>query len=146
VAGIPDESLFTRIKDAGIKQYRPHDGVNTARYFTLEYLKIFRFRSKHAVDFGLGLKAGIVNRSRWAAGVADTVNYFGEPHLTWITYTISGRYLYYGYSSRLEYFYKINQYFSLGLSAGLHLPMVAKKFEYDDYRVYLGVTAKFRIF
>jgi hypothetical protein len=140
IGGVPDISLFELLEAQGIKHYKPLDGKYVTNYASLEMLRNHSFHQKWGFNWGFGAQLGIMNRDEVGGGLNDSVNYFGEPIETWITYQISARYLYYGFTNRLSFTRKINNHFSVGISSGLHLSMAKRSS--DDLRLYLSILAK----
>jgi hypothetical protein len=143
IGGVPDVSLFKFLEEQGIKHYKPLDGKYITNYASLEMLRNHSFCKKWGFNWGFGAQLGIMNRDEVAGGLNDSVEYFGQPIETWITYQISARYLYYGLTNRISFTRKINNHFSVGIGSGLHLAMA--KGSTDDLRLYLSILAKCEI-
>lgn len=139
IGGVPDQSLFELLEEAGIKHYAPQDGAYITNYGTVEILRNHQLSSKWNFEWGFGGQMGLMNRTEVGGGLSDSVLYFGTPIKTWITYRISARYLYYGVTNRLSLSRKISDHFSLGISGGVHLIMA--KGSTDTINPYVGVLA-----
>ena len=138
--GVPDQSLYEHLKEAGFKHYVPNDGAYITNYGTVEMLRKHTFKDKWDLDWGFGGQVGLMNRNEAGGGLSDSVIYFGQPIKTWITYRISARYLYYGFTSRLSFTRKITDHFSVGIVSGLHFIMA--KGSTDDVKPYFSALAK----
>ncbi len=140
LGGVPDISLFQHLEEAGIRHYVPRDGAYVTNYGSLEILRNYTIKNKWAVSGGLGGQIGLMNRTEAGGGLSDSVNYFGQPIKTWITYRISARYLYYGFTSRVSLTRKISSHFSVGIGAGIHIIMA--KNSTDDVMPYFSLLAR----
>jgi len=138
--GVPNESLYEQLKESGFKHYIPNDGAYITNYGTIEILRKHTFKGKWNLDWGFGGQIGLMNRNEAGGGLSDSVIYFGQPIKTWITYRISARYLYYGFTARLSFTRKITESLSLGIGSGLHLIMA--KGSTDDLKPYFSALAK----
>jgi len=139
IGGIPDQSMYELLEEAGIKHYMPHDGAYVTNYGTLEVLRSHKFRKKWNFEWGFGGQLGLMNRDEVGGGLNDSVKYFGQPIETWIIYRISARYLYYGITNRISLTHKISDHFSIGISGGIHLIMA--KGSTDTIKPYFGILA-----
>lgn len=140
IGGVPNQSLFELLEEAGIKHYMPRDGAYITNYGTIELLRKHNFKHKWELDWGVGMQMGLMNRNEAAGGLSDSVNYFGQPIKTWITYRISARYIYYGITTRLAFTSRITDHFSIGIGSGIHLIMA--KGSTDNMAPYLSILAK----
>jgi hypothetical protein len=143
VGGIPDQSLYELLEEAGIKHYEPRDGAYVTNYATLEWIRSHQFKDKWDFEWGFGAQFGLMNRNEVGGSLTDSVNYFGVPIKTLINIRISARYLYYGLTNRITFTRKISDHFSVGISSGLHVIMA--KNSIDDLKPYVGLLALCRI-
>lgn len=143
IGGVPDQSMYELLEEAGIKHYMPHDGAYVTNYGTVEVLRSHYFKKKWSFEWGFGGQLGLMNRDEVGGGLNDSVNYFGQPIETWIVYRISARYLYYGITNRISLTRKISDHFSIGISGGIHLIMA--KGSTDTIKPYFGILAKCQI-
>lgn len=111
--GVPDQSMYELLEEAGIKHYIPHDGAYITNYGSIEVLRSHSIKKKWNFDWGFGGQLGLMNRNEVGGGLSDSIKYFGTPIKTWITYRISARYLYYGITNRISLSRKISDHFLL---------------------------------
>jgi hypothetical protein len=143
IGGVPDNSLYELLEEAGIKHYTPRDGAYVTNYLTLEIARNHNIRNKWNFNWGFGGQLGIMNRNEVGGGLSDSVNYFGQPIRTWIIFRVSARYAYYGITNRITLTRKISDHFSIGIAGGIHLIMA--KGSTDTVTPYFSVLAKCRI-
>jgi hypothetical protein len=143
--GLPDLSKFEALEDAGFKHFIPHDGAYTTTYGTIEILRHHILGRKWDLDWGFGAQMGLMNLNMLAGGVVSNLNYplSGNDILTSVTFRISGRYLYYGFTNRLSISRNITDRFAIGAAGGMHLLMGKKDF--DLLKPYLSILARFKI-
>lgn len=141
--GVPDQSLYELLEEAGIKHYEPRDGAYVTNYSSLEIMRKQSLKNKWDLEWGFGGQLGLMNRNEVGGGLSDSVNYFGVPIKTWIVFRISARYLYYGFTNRITITRKISDHFSVGLSSGIHLVM--GKNSTDTFKPYFSIMALCRI-
>jgi hypothetical protein len=143
IGGVPDNSLFELLEEAGIKHYTPRDGAYVTNYVTLEISRNHAIKNKWNFGWGFGGQLGLMNRNEVGGGLSDSVNYFGQPINTWIIFRISARYAYYGITNRVSLTRKISNHFSIGIAGGVHLIM--GKGSTDTITPYVSILAKCRI-
>jgi len=139
IGGVPDQSLYELLEEAGFKHYIPHDGAYVTNYGTIEVLRRHIFKEKWCFDWGFGGQLGLMNRNEVGGALSDSVSYFGQPIKTWITYRISARYLYYGITNRVSIMRKISDHFSIGIGGGVHLIMAKRST--DTIKPYISILA-----
>lgn len=145
IEGVPDISMYENLEKAGFKHFEPHDGAFTTNYGTIEILRHHLFREKWSLDWGLGGQIGLMNLNLRAGGVLSNLHYplSNNYLLTQVTFRISARYLYYGFTTRVMISRKVTDIFSLGFAGGTHVLMGKAKI--DMIKPYLSILAKFQI-
>lgn len=145
VEGIPDESLYEMLENTGIKHFKPDDGAFTVNYINLEILRTHQIGSKWKIDWGLGGQFGLMNRNELAGAVVSELHYplSGNNVTTNVTFRISAKYLYYGFTSRIAFTRKITDHFSVGGAGGIHMMM--SKRSVDMIKPYLSAVAYFSL-
>ena len=145
VEGVPDESLFELLENAGIKHFKPDDGAITTNYGTIEIIRNTQLGKKWNLDWGFGGQLGMMNRNELAGAVVSELYYplSGNYITTAVTFRISAKYLYYGFTGRIDLTRKITDRFSIGGAGGIH--MIMGKRSVDIFKPYLSVLASFTI-
>ena len=137
---VPDKSEFILLNELGIKHFKPQKSHRLNNYLNFELGYNFISKKKITVNSSLGISIGITN-SHYNTGAYNII--VAEEDM-WLIISIYSRYLYYGFVNTNQIEYKINDRFSLGVSAGLQLIM--KKFKtlgaIDDGIFHSGVIAK----
>ncbi|MEK7255620.1 MAG: hypothetical protein AAB316_12800, partial [Bacteroidota bacterium] len=145
VEGVPDLSKYEVLENAGFKHFKPHDGAYTTNYLTLEVLRKKELGKKWNLEYGLGGQIGLMNLNELAGAVVSELYYplSGNYVTTNVTFRLSARYLYYGFTSRFTMSRKITDRFSVGVAGGIH--MIMGKRSVDIIKPYLGILAQFEI-
>ena len=145
VEGVPDPSKYEVLENAGIKHFQPDDGAYTTNYGTVEILKIHQFGENWNLDWGLGAQFGLMNLNERAGAVVSRLYYplSGNEVVTNVTFRLSAKYLYYGFTGRIAVSRKITDSFSVGAASGLHVLMGKQRI--DMIKPYLSAMASFKI-
>lgn len=103
IEGIPDLSMYDKLENAGFKHFEPHDGAFTTNYATIEVLRHHSLGNNWSLDWGVGGQMGLMNLNLMAGGVVSHLHYplSNNYLITSVTFRISARYLYYGFTNRL---------------------------------------------
>lgn len=145
IEGVPDLSLYEELEKSGFKHFKPHDGAFTTNYGTIEILRQHTINEKWRLEWGFGGQIGLMNLNLKAGAVVSDLHYpISNNYVTTaVTFRISARYLYYGFTNRLMVSRKINDNFSAGIAGGTHVLMGKKNI--DMIKPYLSILAIFQI-
>lgn len=141
---VPDQSMYELLENAGFKHFKPDDGAFTTNYGTIEVLREHELGKKWKLEWGLGGQIGLMNRNEQAGAVVTELKYLsGNEVLTNITFRLSAKYMYYGFTNRIALSRKITDRFSVGTAGGMHVLM--GKRSVDMVKPYLSAVASFQI-
>lgn len=145
VEGVPHESKYELLENVGIKHFKPDDGAFTTNYVTIELLRSHQLGKNWNLDWGLGGQLGLMNRNEQGGAVVSDLYYpLSDNYVkTAVTFRLSVKYIYYGFTSRVALSRNITDRFSVGIAGGTHLMM--GKSSVDMLKPYASVLARFQI-
>jgi hypothetical protein len=142
IEGIPTLEQFEDFEKLGFKHFKPDDGAYTTNYGTLELLKNHKMGNYWNFDWGIGGQIGLMNLNEEGGAVVSELKYPLSSNIvtTTVTFRMSAKYLYYGFSGRFALSRKISQHFSVGCAGGVHVIM--GKQSVDMIKPYLSLLAQ----